>query len=120
MAVQQHTIKAKDATVITYIDNLIGGATGRVEVTMMNGKPLRAICVGRFISSKDSTGIHIGTLPEGTRTTIGHQVLYPMLASRTIRDKDGFIQVNNDGKIFVMSASKNLEYTFCIELPVVY
>ena len=118
MAVEKTQYTANGATITRYLDTLINGASGVIEMVFINDDILRAVMIGKFKSNNAANGLHIGTIPSGSRAT--HSVLYPMLASRTIRDMDGFIQINNDGKIYIMEAKANMEYTFCIPLPVRY
>ena len=118
MAVQKTQYQVTGATFTRYIDGLINGAQGVVEMVCLGDDVLRAVCVGKFQSTTAANGIHIGTMPTGGRPT--HIVLYPVLASRTVRDRDAFIQVNPDGKIFMMAAHANTEYTFAIPLPAKY
>ena len=115
MAVQKTEYQVTGKTFTRYIDGLINGAQGVVEMVCLENDVLRAVCVGKFQSTTAANGIHIGTMPTGNRPT--HYVLYPVLASRTVRDRDAFIQVNPDGKIFMMAAQANTEYTFAIPLP---
>lgn len=118
MAVQKTQYQVTGATFTRYIDSLINGAQGVVEMVCLEDDVLRAVCVGKFQSTTGANELHIGTMPTGGRPT--HHVLYPVLASRTIRDRDAFIQVNPDGKIFMMAAKANTEYTFAIPLPARY
>lgn len=118
MAVQKTQYQVTNATFTRYIDGLINGAQGVVEMVCLNDDVLRAVCVGKFHSKNGVKALHIGTMPTGGRLT--HHVLYPVLASRTIRDRDAFIQVNPDGSIFMMGAAANMEYTFAIPLPARY
>lgn len=118
MAVQKTQYQVTGATFTRYIDTLINGAQGVVEMVCLKDDVLRAVCVGKFQSTTDANALHIGTMPTGGRPT--HYVLYPVLASRTVRDRDAFIQVNPDGKIFMMAAKANTEYTFAIPLPARY
>ena len=116
MAVEKTQYTVNGATITRYLDTLINGASGVIEMVFINDDILRAVMIGKFTSKSDANELHIGTIPSGGRAT--HIVLYPMLASRTIRDMDGFIKIITDGKIYVMGAKANVEYTFCIPLPV--
>ena len=115
MAVQKTEYQVTGKTFTRYIDGLINGAQGVIEMVCLENDVLRAVCVGKFQSTTAANGLHIGTIPTGNRPT--HYVLYPVLASRTVRDRDAFIQINPDGKIFMMAAQANTEYTFAIPLP---
>ena len=115
MAVQKIEYQVTGKKFTRYIDGLINGAQGVVEMVCLENDVLRAVCVGKFTSSTAANELHIGTMPTGNRPT--HHVLYPVLASRTVRDRDAFIQVNPDGKIHIMAAKANTEYTFSIPLP---
>ena len=118
MAVQKTQYQVTGATFTRYIDGLINGAQGVVEMVCLGDDILRAVCVGKFQSTTATNGLHIGTMPTGRRST--HMVLYPVLASRTVRDRDAFIQVEPDGRIYMMGAHANTEYTFSIPLPARY
>ena len=115
MAVQKTEYQVTGKNFTRYIDGLINGAQGVVEMVCLENDVLRAVCVGKFASSTETNALHIGTMPTGNRPT--HYVLYPVLASRTVRDRDAFIQVNPDGRIYMMGAKANTEYTFSIPLP---
>ena len=115
MAVQKTEYQVTGKNFTRYIDGLINGAQGVVEMVCLENDVLRAVCVGKFASSTEANALHIGTMPTGNRPT--HYVLYPVLASRTVRDRDAFIQVNPDGRIYMMGAKAHTEYTFSIPLP---
>ena len=101
-----------------YIDSLINGARGTIEMFCVNDDVIRTSVIGEFTSGTNVNGLHIGTIPTGD--TNGHQVIYPVLASETVRDFDAFIQINDDGRIYMMGAKANKHYTFDLTLPVRY
>ena len=109
---------SNNANATRYIDSLINGARGAVEMFCVNDDVIRTSVVGEFTSGTNVNGLHIGTIPTGGNN--GHQVIYPALASETVRDFDAFIQINADGRIYMMGAKANKHYTFDITLPVRY
>ena len=101
-----------------YVDSLINGARGTIEMFCVTDDIIRTSVIGEFTSGTNVNGLHIGTIPTGD--TNGHHVLYPVLASETVRDFDAFIQINADGRIYMMGAKANKHYTFDLTLPVRY
>ena len=117
LKVERYTTTA-DTKATRYTDELINGARGTIEMMFINDDVIRATIIGEFSAGSNVNGLHIGTIPTGGRP--GHQVIYPLLASSADRSTDGFIQINNDGRIYVMGAIANKQYTFDITLPVRY
>lgn len=115
---QKYEFRVGEEDLTTYIDTLINGAKGKIEVETISDHVVSGKIMGTFRSDKAVSGLHIGTIPK--ENTIGNQVLYPVLANELIRTKDAFIQINPDGRIYMMDADAGATYTFNITLPIIY
>ncbi|HFU4203830.1 TPA: hypothetical protein ACGO8F_001428 [Streptococcus suis] len=101
------------ATVSFEKKSLYGIASGAIVVTSVEDDIISVVVSGRYVAKENAKSVTIGKLPYYSNG----RFLFPVAASRSIRDRDTVMQIDPDGTILLLNVVAGTEYTFNQSVP---